>query len=473
MGEAAGRRGCRGCGAPLARDNATGICSACVSGARDQLHRPPALPPGFWDDAGIRAALAERHMGRVVAAYRRHPAHGKVLRQADVARWADLSQARLSRLENGSPIKHLDDLAFWARLLDIPPRLLWFQLPGTPHPVLSARPEQPTAPPGGRYRLLRFDDHLPPDEADIAAMETFREADRSYGGGRLYSEVFDYWTTRLAPRLFSGDDDPAPQVFVAAAGIVEMAGWMAHDAGRDDRADRQFRRALELSKVGRDRQLTVHIHASRAHLHLHGGHPKQAIRQAYDAEMALAKAPASPELTARVLAMQARAFAALGEPRQARKLLDRAERALGTGPAALMSPWVSRFDLGSLASEAARSFRQLGDLTAAGQAAQRIIDLRPPGRARSRALGQLTLAAIFADQGHPDHACALATDVLDQTGELASYLVVHQLDGLREQLLRYRTSAAVNQFLDYLDHTLRGKTWLPGPRPPLPQPTDR
>ncbi|MFD8249686.1 helix-turn-helix domain-containing protein [Nocardia sp. NPDC059691] len=431
-----------------------------MNGARDRLHRPPVVPPGFWDDATLRAALAEQHMGRVVAAYRRHHAHTSTLRQTDVARWAGLSQARLSRLETGPPIKHLDDLVFWARLLDIPAQLLWFQMPGTPHPVLSAPPEPSEQPSGGRYRLLRFDDHLPPDEADIAAMQTFREADRSYGGGRLYSEVFHYWNTRLAPRLFNGDDDPAPKVFAAAAGIVEMAGWMAHDAGRDDRADRQFRRALELSKIGRDRQLTVHIHASRAHLALHRGDPRQAIRQAYDAEMALSKAPASPELTARVYAMQARGFAAIGEARQARRLLVRAEHALDTAIATTLSPWVSRFDLGSLASEASRSLRHLGDLTAAA-AAQRVIDLRPRERTRSRALGQLTYAAVLADQGHPDHACAIASGVMATTGELASYLVVSHLHDLRGRLLCYRTSPSVTDFLDLLDHTVNTMTWIP------------
>ncbi|WP_280335673.1 helix-turn-helix transcriptional regulator [Nocardia wallacei] len=463
MGNTAGqRRRCQGCGGPLARDNTTSRCAACTGSARTSLHRPPPLPPGFWDDATVRAALADRHMGRVIAAYRRHRGHRVPVRQADVAAWAGLSQARLSRLETGPATQRLDDLVFWARLLDVPPHLLWFQLPGIPHPVLESSPDPVTPARGGRYRLLRFDDHLPPDEADLAAMETFRDADRTYGGGRLYAEVLDYWNTRLSPRLFSGDDDPTPKVFAAAAGIVEMAGWMAHDAGRDDRAERQFRRALDLSKLGGDRQLTIHIHASRAHLALHDRRPADAIRQAYDAEMALSKAPSNSELTARVLAMQARGLAALGEARQARRLLDRAEHTLDAAMPAVLSPWVSRFDLGSLASEAARSLRHLGDLTAAARAAQRIIDLRPPDRGRSRALGQLTLAAILTDQGHPDHACALARDVLTHTGELASYPVVHHFTDLRTRLERYR-SPAVTEFLDGLDHALRTKTWIPAP----------
>jgi transcriptional regulator with XRE-family HTH domain len=40
-----------------------------------------------------------------------------------------ITQAQLSRIENGPPIVHLDRLAQWARVLRIPADLLWFALP--------------------------------------------------------------------------------------------------------------------------------------------------------------------------------------------------------------------------------------------------------------------------------------------------------------------------------------------------------
>jgi transcriptional regulator with XRE-family HTH domain len=76
------------------------------------------------------AALATWHMGRVIAAYRHHPHHRRTLRQDVVAGWVGISQAQLSRIENGLAMKDLDKLTHWARTLGIPARLLWFKLPG-------------------------------------------------------------------------------------------------------------------------------------------------------------------------------------------------------------------------------------------------------------------------------------------------------------------------------------------------------
>ncbi|MET7403466.1 helix-turn-helix transcriptional regulator [Dactylosporangium sp. NPDC005572] len=76
-------------------------------------------------------ALAGRHMGRVVRAYRCHPWHGRSpLPQELVGGWLHLAQAQMSRLENGRPRKHLDWLTFVARTLRIPADRLWFQLDG-------------------------------------------------------------------------------------------------------------------------------------------------------------------------------------------------------------------------------------------------------------------------------------------------------------------------------------------------------
>ena len=49
--------------------------------------------------------------------------------QEIVAGWMGITQAQLSRIESGPPIKDLDRLIQWARTLGLPPHLLWFKLP--------------------------------------------------------------------------------------------------------------------------------------------------------------------------------------------------------------------------------------------------------------------------------------------------------------------------------------------------------
>ena len=69
-------------------------------------------------------------MGRVIRRYRHHLYHGRhPLAQEVVAGWVGITQAQLSRIENGSAIVHLDRLIHWAQVLGIPGQYLWFALP--------------------------------------------------------------------------------------------------------------------------------------------------------------------------------------------------------------------------------------------------------------------------------------------------------------------------------------------------------
>lgn len=93
----------------------------------------------------------------------------------------------------------------------------------------------------------------------------------------------------------------------------------------------------------------------------------------------LAKAPPKPVLAARLLAMHARGLAAMPQPDGAAcgRVLLRAEQSLNNQLTDPPSPWISRFDEGSLASEAARSLRQLGQFQDAARQARLIIEIRP------------------------------------------------------------------------------------------------
>src|SRR5207247_10046815 len=122
-------RHCTRCGARLARDNDHAMCGPCQVVTRDVLLRPPALPPEFWQVDQMRDALATWHMGRVILAYRTHPHHGRVLPQGLVGNWLGLTQAQLSRIENGRPPQELSKLVRYAQLLAIPADLLCFSLP--------------------------------------------------------------------------------------------------------------------------------------------------------------------------------------------------------------------------------------------------------------------------------------------------------------------------------------------------------
>lgn len=305
---------------------------------------------------------------------------------------------------------------------------------------------------------------------DATAVAVWRTVDAQIGGAHLYATVTSYLRDHIAPRLFGGRGDEGAGVFTAATALTEMAGWMAHDAGHDDQAERHFARARDLSGVGDDSQLRVHVLASLAHLAAHRAHTDDAIGYAAQGQRELAAGPSHPELAARLWALQARGHAAAGRSRETRALLGRAETALQGAHGTAPSPWVSPFDAGSLAGDAARCLRLLGDLPAAQRHAQRVLELRPAGRTRSRAFGCLTLAGVLIERGELERACAVATDVLHTTGSLGSYLVNRQLHELRDQLHPHRASSCARSFLDHLDEALRQREWLYQLTTDLPRP---
>jgi hypothetical protein len=190
----------------------------------------------------MRDALASWHMGRVIAAYRTHPFHGRPLSREIVGAWAGVSQVQLSRVEHGPAIKHLDRLVAWAETLRIPEHLLWFKLPGLR--VDAATPSAMTGVPdtadlatllGGltatRAALAGGDDPT----LGISAFEgmtlarsaelvlkLFLALDDELGGGSLYLPLSRY----VARMAVSVEQDPDDGLW-GFGQLCQMAGWLA------------------------------------------------------------------------------------------------------------------------------------------------------------------------------------------------------------------------------------------------------
>jgi transcriptional regulator with XRE-family HTH domain len=198
-------RYCR-CGNRLAWNHTGALCGSCE---RQTVHRraePPTVSPAFWDTPAFRDALAAQHIGRVARAYRRHndftARYGRDgVSQELLGTWLGLTQPQVSRIENGPPVRNLDTLAHWARVLQIPPHLLWFKLPPGRSVNVARKEFQLTTatpvPAETSHRLPVADGlaHGP----DAMAMRAFRTADLQAGGGHLYASVVRYPQADMAP----------------------------------------------------------------------------------------------------------------------------------------------------------------------------------------------------------------------------------------------------------------------------------
>ncbi|MGH3903863.1 MAG: hypothetical protein ACRDTE_06705, partial [Pseudonocardiaceae bacterium] len=127
----------------MAKDNTERQCARCQRLSRDKLITPPEVPPEFWQTDQFREAFAAQHIGRVARAYRTHPYHCAVygpggISQNLLGQWLGLRQPKISEIETGPPIRDLDTLAYWARVLRVPAELLWFDLPGSAQRTIAS-----------------------------------------------------------------------------------------------------------------------------------------------------------------------------------------------------------------------------------------------------------------------------------------------------------------------------------------------
>ncbi|WP_237555761.1 MULTISPECIES: hypothetical protein [unclassified Streptomyces] len=298
----------------------------------------------------------------------------------------------------------------------------------------------------------------------VAALESFRLADRQLGGGHLYRSVVHYLTTVVAPGLVSaaGDALDSDTAFGSAVVLTEMAAWMAHDAGRDDLASAHFARARRLAKGLADGTADANVLAGMSHLALQTGQLNSAVERARSGLAQLSSGPRVPILLARLHAMEARAQAQRGERREARRSLDAARAALALAPSAPATPWIAPFDEAALASETASALLDLGDLEAAAHEARRAVTLREATRARSRAFGHITLARVLLAQERVDVACHVGYELLLTGQTVTSQRLSRQLDLLQDEFRRFHQLPDVRELLSRMTETRKHRRLLLG-----------
>ncbi|WP_073952873.1 helix-turn-helix domain-containing protein [Streptomyces kebangsaanensis] len=402
-----------------------------------QTQNPREVVAGLLDDARLLTACRDRDMG---ALFRLLNHRGISTRK--IAAAVDITQGRLYDYMNGK--SRVEKLSMFEQIADA------FRIPGFLL-GLARRAWEPTV------EVAPQQSQTPPDGDDLAAMDAFRAADRQTGGGRLYGAVVRHLSDRVAPRLV--DAASGPQVFATAAALTEMAGWMAHDSGQDDRAIKHFARALPLARTSGDLPLAAHVAASSSHLALQTGDAAGAVRWAQTGLHLAGQGPRIPALSARLHTMQARALAAAAQHTPAVRALEQAHRALDAS-VSFAHPWLSPFDTAALASESALIWRDLGCYDEALAHAEDAVRLREDGRARSLTLSRITLVGIHVQREELDAAVTVGHDLLTTSPTLSSVRVIHQLDRLQRLLEPHKAYGPVREYLMRFDDARRARMLL-------------
>jgi ATP/maltotriose-dependent transcriptional regulator MalT len=176
------------------------------------------------------------------------------------------------------------------------------------------------------------------------------------------------------------------------------------------------------------------------------GHGREAVQLARVAQQGVGSG-ASPVVQALLHTAEARAHGVLGEVRACTSALVRAERALEAARPGDEVPYWARFvDEAQLADEFGHCHRDLQQYRAAAQHAERSLQLRASGYARSRLFCRVVLASACLGLGELDQACALGAEAAGQAAEMRSARAIEYVKDFERRLEPYKDAAPVKGY---------------------------
>ncbi|MFE7517146.1 regulator [Streptomyces sp. NPDC057540] len=322
----------------------------------------------------------------------------------------------------------------------------------------GASPHDPRVPPQSRFSVprQRGTDRGPGQKVssgDIAALrsvgELFRTLDHAYGGGHARQALVRYLEHEAEPMLRGTyGESTGRRLFAAAADLTRLAGWTSYDIAAHGLAQRYFVQALRLAQAAGDRAYGSYVLLTMSCQAVYLGHGREAVQLARVAQQGVGPA-APPVVQAMLHAVEARGHAVLGEARACSAALVRAERAQEAArPGDDVPYWARHFDEAQLADELGHCHRDLQQYRAAAQHAERALQLRAPGFARSRLFCRVVLATSRLALGELDQACALGAEAAQQASEMRSARAVEYVRDFERRLEPYRDAAAARTYRD-------------------------
>lgn len=446
---AEGGRTCVTCGGTLSTLNVGPWCGKCVF--VDSVGGPPEMPAEFWAHRPLRDALASWHMGAVILAYRYHPAHGQPLSQEQVGQWLDLSQAQLSRIENGPPPEMLSKLVKWATALRIPPDLLWFKLPnaatvdsvdrqGFLRVAAATAATVMVSPDRLTQMLSETRTTVNPTRVGAVEIKQIHEAarlfarwDATYGGGLVRDVVVAQLRLAVAYLHAECSIRDRAELQMAVGSLAHTAAFMAFDACAHKDADSMFELALDCAEESGAVNLRAKILSSMARHAIWTGRHHEGlgyVRRAFTE---------ADQLTATERAMlhttQARVHAKLGDVPATLTSVANADREFsrcvpGDDPA-----WMRYYDSAQHAGDTGHALFDIAvHGSFVGEARDRLaaaVNGHADAAARSRTMSTIKLASLVMATGDPDEATTIAGQALGRARDLKSQRAAEDIAELR------------------------------------------
>ncbi|WP_327683231.1 DNA-binding protein NsdB [Kitasatospora sp. NBC_00458] len=338
----------------------------------------------------------------------------------------------------------------------------------------SAPGPRPVVAQGGARPVVDLYDAGPvgPDEVEALerSVQVFRAWDAARGGGLQRKAVVGQLNEVGGLLTHRHGTAVEQRLWLVAANLAVLAGWMSHDVGLEPTAQKYFMLAAEAAKEAGDRPRAGEAISRAARQMVHLGRADDAIDL-----MAAAKAGGGGRMLPRTRAMlntvEAWAHASIGQSQATRRLLGEAEDLFAeevTGPP---PSWMQVFDEAELRGMQALVLRTLAehDGSAAADAcrhAERVIALREgTGQLRSALFDRITLASVHWITGEPDAADFQVKMVMNLIGQNSSHRTWDRLREMYRLTARYRGVPVVDELRAELGRELRSADAKNRPRP--------
>lgn len=222
------------------------------------------------------------------------------------------------------------------------------------------------------------------------------------------------------------------------------------DLRQPDQADSSYLRALQAAGEADDALLGAAILAHTAFIPGWAGSRAEAVERMVAARTYARRGPASAELLAWLDAVEAECLTRCGDHRSALTLLHRAEDTLAAGSEHTSPDWFTWFSPTRLAAFQGNTELQAGHLPQARATLTHVLDTLGPADGKQRVVALGDLAAVEAAAGHPEEACALLEQALDQLASTWYATGMERVRDARRALDAWRDSPAVQSIDDRL-----------------------
>ncbi|MCA1602489.1 MAG: hypothetical protein LC776_12870, partial [Acidobacteria bacterium] len=365
----------------------------------------------------------------------------------------------------GPPIRNLDILAYWARVLHIPPALLWFRLPAEKGKLVVAKSAASQLTVSIRNDVLESPAEIVARRAGLqtsnltsellAELEKFLTGlpDRYeiVGPLALASEVVD--ARRLVHQLLGGNQRLRQRVrlFELAGHLSARLSYMATNLGNFGAAQAYGAEAFELARFIEHDELAAWVRGTQSLAAYYAGDYKQSLALARDGQR---YAKAGIQAVRLTINGEARALGKLQDQRGATDAVTSAYRLLERFPQANgMTPCISFgiYSEARTASNAATAYlalRQTKQVFTYAERARQIVDSSPSQWSYALIRLDMAMALLEAEQPEPEGASALGTEAIN----LVRYVRIESIQQrTRELVIALRPWWRLPSVTDFLD----------------------